>query len=118
MNSKASAADVRNSDLVPEESEALNGSLENGTSGMDDIGAQVTSPAGSAAETKSTDSGIISGLLAAGISQQAAEYILSQVEKYREDKNVKQLVYRAVVKKYGQKSGTQIYNSAKKIMLK
>lgn len=118
LNSKASAADVRNSDLVPDESEALNGSLENGTSGMDDIGAQVTSPAGSAAETKSTDSGIISGLLAAGISQQAAEYILSQVEKYREDKNVKQLVYRAVVKKYGQKSGTQIYNSAKKIMLK
>ena len=31
---------------------------------------------------------------------------------------MKQLVYRAVVKKYGQKIGTQIYNSAKKLLLK
>ena len=51
-------------------------------------------------------------------SAAAAEFIQAQAEKYRSDKNSKQLVYRAVVKKYGQKTGTQIYNSAKKLLLK
>ena len=74
------------------------------------------SPAG--ADEKTVDASILPALTAAGLSSSAAEFLLAQVEKYRSDKNVKQLVYRAVVKKYGQKAGTQIYNSAKKIMLK
>ena len=69
-------------------------------------------------EAKSIDPAVLSALSAAGIGQAQAEFLQTQVEKYRSDKNVKQLVYRAVVKKYGQKAGTQIYNSAKKIMLK
>ena len=55
---------------------------------------------------------------AAGISRATAEFLIAQTEKYRGDKNKKQLVYRAVVKKYGQKNGTQIYNSVKKMLLK
>ena len=69
-------------------------------------------------EEKASDPGLLTALTACGISASAAEFLQNQVEKYRADKNVKQMVYRAVVKKYGQKTGTQIYNSAKKIMLK
>ena len=78
--------------------------------------AAVLNPA--APEDKADDTGLIAALAAAGVNALAAEFLQTQVEKYRSDKNVKQLVYRAVVKKYGQKAGTQIYNSAKKIMLK
>ena len=54
----------------------------------------------------------------AGITGATVVFIQSQVEKYRQDKNMKQLVYRAVVKKYGQKIGTQIYNNTKKLLIK
>ena len=64
------------------------------------------------------DAATLSALETAGISAAAAEFIQAQAEKYRSDKNSKQLVYRAVGKKYGQKTGTQIYNSAKKLLLK
>lgn len=70
------------------------------------------------ADEKMTDSAVLTALSTAGVTSSAAEFLLAQFEKYRSDKNVKQLVYRAVVKRYGQKNGTQIYNSAKKIMLK
>ena len=73
---------------------------------------------GSAEEEKPYDPAILSALSAAGINASTAEFLLTQTEKYRQDKNLKQLVYRAVVKKYGQKSGTQIYNTAKKILMK
>jgi hypothetical protein len=56
-------------------------------------------------------------LAAAGIEASVAEFLLTEAEKHREDKNIKQLVYRAVVKKYGQKKGTEIYNTAKKVAL-
>ena len=80
------------------------------------VDAAISNP--SASEEKAADPGLTAALAAAGVSASAAEFLLAQVEKYRADRNVKQLVYRAVVKKYGQKTGTQIYNSAKKIMLK
>ncbi|MBQ9664047.1 MAG: hypothetical protein IJV40_12935 [Oscillospiraceae bacterium] len=67
---------------------------------------------------KPVDPAASAALEAAGINAAAVEFIQAQAEKYREDKNKKQLVYRAVVKKYGQKVGTQIYNSAKKLLLK
>ena len=70
------------------------------------------------AETKPLDAATLAALETAGINAAAAEFIQAQAEKYRSDKNMKQLVYRAVVKKYGQKIGTQIYNSAKKLLLK
>ena len=70
------------------------------------------------AEAKPVDAATLSALETAGINAAAAEFIQAQAEKYRSDKNMKQLVYRAVVKKYGQKTGTQIYNSAKKLLLK
>ena len=70
------------------------------------------------AEAKPLDAATVAALEAAGINAAAAEFIQSQAEKYRSDKNMKQLVYRAMVKKYGQKTGTQIYNSAKKLLLK
>ena len=70
------------------------------------------------AEAKTLDSSTAAALEAAGINAAATEFIQAQAEKYRSDKNMKQLVYRAVVKKYGQKIGTQIYNSAKKLLLK
>ena len=54
----------------------------------------------------------------AGITGATVGFIQSQVEKYRQDKNMKQLVYRAVVKRYGQKIGTQIYNNTKKLLIK
>ena len=69
-------------------------------------------------ETKPLDSATAAALEAAGITSTAVEFIQTQAEKYRADKNMKQLVYRAVVKKYGQKAGTQIYNNAKKLLLK
>ena len=78
--------------------------------------AAVTSSATEAAPA--VDAATLSALETAGISAAAAEFIQAQAEKYRSDKNSKQLVYRAVVKKYGQKTGTQIYNSAKKLLLK
>ena len=59
----------------------------------------------------------VAALVAAGIEAPVAEFLLTEAEKYRDDKNIKQLVYRAVVKKYGQKQGTQIYNTAKKVAL-
>ena len=70
------------------------------------------------AEAKPLDAATAAALEAAGINAAATEFIQAQAEKYRSDKNMKQLVYRAVVKKYGQKVGTQIYNSAKKLLLK
>ena len=70
------------------------------------------------AETKPLDAATLAALETAGINAAATEFIQAQAEKYRSDKNMKQLVYRAVVKKYGQKIGTQIYNSAKKLLLK
>ena len=69
-------------------------------------------------ETKPLDAATAAALEAAGITASAVEFIQTQAEKYRADKNMKQLVYRAVVKKYGQKAGTQIYNNAKKLLLK
>ncbi|MBQ5788413.1 MAG: hypothetical protein IIW12_09450 [Oscillospiraceae bacterium] len=59
----------------------------------------------------------VAALVAAGIEASVAEFLLTEAEKHREDKNIKQLVYRAVVKKYGQKKGTEIYNTAKKVAL-
>ena len=76
------------------------------------------SVAGTPEEAKPTDPAVIDALTSAGINTATADFLLTQVEKYRSDKNFKQLVYRAVVKKFGQKAGTQIYNSAKKILLK
>ena len=69
-------------------------------------------------ETKPLDAATAAALETVGITASAVEFIQTQVEKYRADKNMKQLVYRAVVKKYGQKIGTQIYNNAKKLLLK
>ena len=74
-------------------------------------------PQAAPAEEKTGDPAVLAALTAAGITQAAAEFLLAQAEKYRNDKNIKQLVYRAVVKKYGQKNGTQIYNTAKKIVV-
>ena len=76
------------------------------------------SVAGTPEEAKPTDPAVIDALTSAGINTATADFLLTQVEKYRSDKNFKQLVYRAVVKKFGQKAGTQIYNSAKKIHIK
>ena len=59
----------------------------------------------------------VAALAAAGIEASVAEFLLTEAEKHREDKNIKQLVYRAVVKKYGQKKATEIYNTAKKVAL-
>ena len=70
------------------------------------------------AEARPLDAATAAALETAGINAAAAEFIQAQAEKYHSDKNMKQLVYRAVVKKYGQKTGTQIYNSAKKLLLK
>lgn len=56
-------------------------------------------------------------LEAAGITGERSEFLQTQLQKYRNEKNVKQLIYLALVKKYGQKSGTEIYNTAKKIQL-
>lgn len=64
------------------------------------------------------DPAITAALEAADMDPAAGEFLQQQVEKYRTDKNVKQLVYRAVVKKYGQRDGTKIYNSTKKLLLK
>ena len=69
-------------------------------------------------ETKPLDAATAAALETVGITASAVEFIQTQVEKYRADKNMKQLGYRAVVKKYGQKIGTQIYNNAKKLLLK
>ena len=80
--------------------------------------AKAAEPAKPKAEAKPLDAATLAALDAAGINTAAAEFIQAQAEKYRADKNMKQLVYRAVVKKYGQKTGTQIYNSAKKLLLK
>ena len=63
------------------------------------------------------DPAAVAALVAAGIEAPVAEFLLTEAEKYRDDKNIKQLVYRAVVKKYGQKQGTEIYNTAKKVAL-
>ena len=72
--------------------------------------AQVPAPAAPAPEA-------VAALVNAGIEAPVAEFLLTEAEKHREDKNIKQLVYRAVVKKYGQKKGTEIYNTAKKIAI-
>ena len=80
--------------------------------------AKAAEPAKPKAEARPLDAATLSALETAGINAAAAEFIQAQVEKYHSDKNMKQLVYRAMVKKYGQKTGTQIYNSAKKLLLK
>ena len=67
---------------------------------------------------KKVDAELASALEKAGIDSGAAEYLLAQIDRYSGDKNMKQLVYRSVVKKFGQKSGTQIYNTAKKLLMK
>lgn len=67
---------------------------------------------------KPVDPAVLSALEAAGINSSATEFLQNQIEKYRADHNMKQLVYRAVVRKYGQKAGTQIYNNAKKLLMK
>ena len=69
-------------------------------------------------ETKLIDPTVLASLEAAGINASTADFLQNQVEKYRSDRNMKQLVYRAVVRKYGQKLGTQIYNNAKKLLMK
>ena len=71
-----------------------------------------------ASETRTAEPADAPAPQTAGITPEAEEFIRAQAEKYRDDKNRKQLVYRAVVKKFGQKTGTQIYNSAKKLLLK
>ena len=80
--------------------------------------AKAAEPAKPKAEARPLDAATLSALETAGINAAAAEFIQAQAEKYHSDKNMKQLVYRAMVKKYGQKTGTQIYNSAKKLLLK
>ena len=80
--------------------------------------AKAAEPTKPKAEARPLDAATLSALETAGINAAAAEFIQAQAEKYHSDKNMKQLVYRAMVKKYGQKTGTQIYNSAKKLLLK
>ncbi|MCR5090281.1 MAG: hypothetical protein K6C08_12320 [Oscillospiraceae bacterium] len=81
-------------------------------------GKETVRPAKVSDDRIEVDSMSVSGLESAGIPADAAEFLLAQAEKYREEKNIRQMVYRAVVKKYGQKKGTQIYNTAKKIVLR
>ena len=78
--------------------------------------ARIASPAPAA--PKSFDPQTIASLETAGVSGETIPFLQAQVDKYRGDHNWKQLVYRAVVKKFGQKNGTQIYNSAKKHIFK
>ena len=82
---------------------------------------QAAKPAPAAKEAPASaakpDPAAVAALGAAGIEAPVAEFLLTEAEKYRDDKNIKQLVYRAVVKKYGQKQGTEIYNTAKKVAL-
>lgn len=44
----------------------------------------------------------------------ALEFVQNQKAKFAGEKNIRQLVYRAIVRKYGQKRGTAFYNSIKK----
>ena len=70
-------------------------------------------------EAKADNDAMIAAVMeAAAVNRPIAEFLIAQTERYRGDRNKKQLVYRAVVKKYGQKNGTQIYNSVKKQLLK
>ena len=63
----------------------------------------------------SQDNVLMTALTKAGIEQDPASFLVTQVKKYAEEKNAKQLIYRALVKQYGQKAGTAIYNIAKKV---
>ena len=80
--------------------------------------AKSSEPAKQKSEARPLDASTAAALEAAGINAETASFLRAQAEKYRSDKNMKQLVYRAVVKEYGQKKGTQIYNSAKKLLVK
>ena len=60
---------------------------------------------------------LIEALTKAGIDIDPAMFLAAQVEKFAEEKNFKQLIYRALVKQYGQKAGTAIYNIAKKVQV-
>ncbi len=51
-------------------------------------------------ETRTENDALVAAVLeTAGINRATAEFLVTQTEKYRGDKNKKQLVYRAVVKK-------------------
>ena len=65
----------------------------------------------------SQDNVLMTALTKAGIEQDPASFLVTQVKKYAEEKNAKQLIYRALVKQYGQKAGTAIYNIAKKVQV-
>ncbi len=69
-------------------------------------------------ESKELAPDTIAALESSGINSSDIDFLQAQIDKFRNDKNMKQLVYRAVVKKYGQKTGTQIYNTAKKLIMK
>ena len=49
-----------------------------------------------------------------GASPETTAAVLSVFEKYAEDDNPKQQIYRALIKKYGQKKGLLYYNALKK----
>ena len=60
---------------------------------------------------------LLEALAKAGIEKETANFLAAQVAKFAEEKNFKQLIYRALVKQYGQKAGTAIYNTAKKVQV-
>ncbi len=53
-------------------------------------------------------------LTEAGAAAETAAAVISVMEKFAEDDNPKQQIYRALIKKYGQKKGLLYYNAIKK----
>lgn len=53
-----------------------------------------------------------------GVSGPAFDFVRTQMDRYAAEPTRLSLIYRAVVKKFGQKEGTRVYNLAKKHMLK
>lgn len=123
-DAKQKAEPVRVQQAKPTISLALSGKAEAQPAPAQQEQVQETMPvaqtAGEAAEQVETEPDPMIALVmeTAGVNRATAEFLIAQTERFRGDKNKKQLVYRAVIKKYGQKNGTQIYNSVKKQLLK
>lgn len=49
-----------------------------------------------------------------GVGESIIAYVLNTINKHLNEKNGKQLIYRAIISKYGQEKGLQIYNLIKK----
>ncbi len=119
-SSKSKTTQGSDSGSVDESDTEMKAKSESGGEAKEKGEASATSSSARAAEGKQSarrtvnEAEIRQNLAKGGFGEDIFSYILRALNKHINEKNAKQLTYRAIISKYGQERGLQIYNRVKK----